>query len=228
VSPNSASSRRTSQEEEDSDSDVEVFLEESEEEADFNPRVNKRRRQNNNSNNKKDDGSYNSESDEDYTPLSRRRGPGLFQPFPSSDRSANGPNGTNTTSVNTNPSSASNNNNNNNNSYDWIPKFHDFLINVPHGRNSKTVSAANARSVVRQVEKMVNGLGITYQHWPSGIVFARGETFNYRTTDLEALHRRAKGWELRYGRDKGNGWLLQHPIQKLQIYKEYLKKKNNS
>lgn len=30
----------------------------------------------------------------------------------------------------------------------------------------------------------------------------------------------AKRFEIEHGRDKGNGWLLQHPIKKLALYKE--------
>jgi hypothetical protein len=126
----------------------------------------------------------------------------------------------------TSSSSSSDNIGNNNtssiiDSLDWIPNFYDFLVNVPHGRNQKTVTAANARTVIRQVEKLATGEGITYLHWPRGTVFASGERIDYNHNNLQRLYERAQQFEKDYGKDKGNGWLLRHPIKKLQIYQEY-------
>ena len=54
----------------------------------------------------------------------------------------------------------------------WLDMY-DFLLSVPHGRNGKTVSEANARSVIKQVEKLVSGAGVGYHHWKPDVIFAK-------------------------------------------------------
>lgn len=39
----------------------------------------------------------------------------------------------------------------------WLGDFEDFLLSVPHGRNEKTVSEANASRAMRQVRLLVSG-----------------------------------------------------------------------
>jgi hypothetical protein len=103
---------------------------------------------------------------------------------------------------------------------DWLNEMEDWLKKVPHGASQKVVSEVNAKSVMRQVRKLVSGEGITYKHWPV-------ETFFYKDTkvdltfDFGQMHDEAVRIEDTHGRDKGNGWLLKHPIRKLELYQEY-------
>ena len=104
--------------------------------------------------------------------------------------------------------------------------FEYWLREIHVGPRGNPLSKQNWQSVMKQVRKLVAGDGITYCNWPAGKYFHRGTKFNL-THDFVALHREAKDFEATHGRDKGNGWLLQHPIKKLDLYKEYIEKKRN-
>jgi len=102
----------------------------------------------------------------------------------------------------------------------FLEDMEHFLRNVPHGRGQKVVSRDNCRSVMGQVRKLVLGIPITYRHWKKGVEFyVEGGT--HLGTDFEALLEQAKEFEAQHGRDRGNGWLLRHPIQKLSYFQEY-------
>lgn len=104
---------------------------------------------------------------------------------------------------------------------DWLDEFEDFLTRVPHGRNGKVISEQNCRSVMRQVRILVSGQGVTYKHWNDGTVCFKGRPVTLGT-DFVELFEEAKAFENEHGKDKGNGWLMLHPITKLlcfQIYK---------
>lgn len=64
----------------------------------------------------------------------------------------------------------------------WMDDMHHWLLKVPHGwkDNQKTVSEPNARSVMRQVRKLVidgsKGVGIMYHHWDDNIEFCWWKT----------------------------------------------------
>jgi len=103
---------------------------------------------------------------------------------------------------------------------DWIEGMHTFLLRVPHGNHSKTVSEANARSVMRQVRLLAAGAGVTYHHWPSKVKFCANIPIQL-SSDLQALYDEAQGYEDKYGKDLGNGWLLRHPIVKMMNYQQY-------
>jgi hypothetical protein len=107
---------------------------------------------------------------------------------------------------------------------DWIAKMHTFLLQVPHGQgqSKKTVSHTNAERVIAKVRQLMSGEGITYHHWPEGIVFGENLHINILSTNFSHLMDEAIEFEERYGRDLGNGWLLRHPIEKLRLYQEYL------
>ena len=109
---------------------------------------------------------------------------------------------------------------------EWEGEMLHWLLNVPHGSSQKTCSQANAQQVIRQARKLLSGSGIPYKHWPEGVVFAQDEDITLDDTDFDHLHKRAKAFEQEYGRDKGNGWLLQHPIHKLKLYQEYRSSEN--
>ncbi|CAB9516683.1 expressed unknown protein [Seminavis robusta] len=102
----------------------------------------------------------------------------------------------------------------------WVLEMHDWMLSVPHGSKNSTVSETNARSVMRQVKKLVRGEGITYKNWEEGIVFYEDEPVNL-SHNFEEMLTQAKRFEGLHGKDKGNGWLMQHPITKLDLYKQY-------
>lgn len=82
------------------------------------------------------------------------------------------------------------------------------------------LSPDNARNVMKQVEKLVTGQGITYAHWRPEIIFYPGERIKL-TQDFVQLYEESVIFEQEHGRDKGNGWLLRHPIAKLDAYQRY-------
>jgi hypothetical protein len=112
----------------------------------------------------------------------------------------------------------------------WIDEMHSFLIFIPHGTKNtkKSISVPNARTDIRQVRRLTSGDGITYKHWPTGTIFAPNERIHLSTTNFDQLFDRAKAWEERYGKDKGNGWLLKHPIMKLKIYQQHVQDQSRS
>jgi len=96
----------------------------------------------------------------------------------------------------------------------WVETMHEYLLKVEH------VSYPNARTVMRQVGKLVSGIGVDYDHW-DGNIFMPGVAVNM-TMDFVTLLEDAKEWENRYGRDRGNGWAIRHPLKKLANYQQYL------
>jgi hypothetical protein len=101
--------------------------------------------------------------------------------------------------------------------------FDYWLRNIHRGAHGSVLSKANGNSVMKQVIKLVKGEGVTNtgkNQWPDGIVFYKGTKFDLRT-NFARMHREAKEYEARYGKDLGNGWLLQHPIRKLDLYRPY-------
>ena len=107
-----------------------------------------------------------------------------------------------------------------------MEEFEEFLRTVPHGRKGVPISTANARTVVRQVKLMVSGAGVGYHHWPSDIFQRKGEPVRLNE-DFDQLKEEAIQMENQYGRDLGNGWLLNHPLQKLQNFQKYIYTKEN-
>lgn len=103
---------------------------------------------------------------------------------------------------------------------DWTDGMHNYLLTVPHGNSNRVVSEVNARAVMRQVAKLVAGVGITYHHWKPGTYFMKG-TKVHLGMDFDGLYDDAVSMENTYGRDLGNGWLLRHPLKKLKLYQEY-------
>jgi hypothetical protein len=103
---------------------------------------------------------------------------------------------------------------------DWLEDMEEWLRTVPHGNGNKVVSQDNAASVMRQVRKLVSGVGITYHHWSEGTFFKRGKKIHLNTK-MEELYDEAVEMEQKHGRDLGNGWLLRHPIRKMELYQEH-------
>ena len=103
-------------------------------------------------------------------------------------------------------------------SQDWLDELDHFLRHLPHGSKHQPCSPDNARNVMSQVKKLVAGCGITYTHWPAGIVFEKKVSLK---DDFDALYAEAQAFQNTYGHDRGNGWLLLHPIKKLKLFQEY-------
>ena len=75
--------------------------------------------------------------------------------------------------------------------------------------------------MIRQVTKLVTGVGVDYHHWPAGVVFRKGEPVTLQD-DLAEIKEEAKDFEAEHGRDLGNGWLLNHPLQKMILFRDHL------
>jgi hypothetical protein len=105
---------------------------------------------------------------------------------------------------------------------DWLEDLHHFLLHVPHGSGQRgtVCSHDNARSVMRQVYRLVSGQGVTYHHWPDGTIFLPKVCVTL-DMNLNDIFDQAVDFEAAHGRDKGNGWLLRHPIRKLQLFQQY-------
>ena len=105
-----------------------------------------------------------------------------------------------------------------------IVEFEKFLRTTPHGRKGVPISQDNCRTVLRQVRLMVSGAGVGYHHWPADVFWRKGEPVQLHE-DFDVLKEDARMMEVRHGRDLGNGWLLNHPLQKLQNFQLYMHEK---
>ena len=74
----------------------------------------------------------------------------------------------------------------------------DYLIAHEH------LSPQNLRSVMRQVEKLVSGKGISYSQWEDHVLFASGRPIQL-SDDMQEWYEQAVQFEDEHGRDKGNG-----------------------
>eukprot|EP00980_Cylindrotheca_fusiformis_P023261 scaffold10302_cov118-Cylindrotheca_fusiformis.AAC.4 len=110
---------------------------------------------------------------------------------------------------------------------DWLEEMDYFLQHVPHGRNQSTCSGKNTKMVIRQVRKLATGKGVGYQHWPDDVKFMENKRVTLED-NFEELGTLAKVYEVKYGQDKGHGWLLGHPLKKMACFKEYLDRKKKS
>lgn len=108
-----------------------------------------------------------------------------------------------------------------------LEQLANYVIDVEEGTGryqyllDEGESEKNIKNVVRQVKKFLSGDGIPYKNWPDGVRFMEDNPVNL-SMDFDQLHEEAKAFEKRYGKDKGNGWLLLHPITKLGNYKRYV------
>ena len=85
----------------------------------------------------------------------------------------------------------------------------------------KEISPDNRKTVIRQITKLVTGVGVDYHRWPAGVVFRKGEPVTLQD-DLVQIKEDAKEFEAEHGRDLGNGWLLNHPLQKMILFRDHL------
>lgn len=80
----------------------------------------------------------------------------------------------------------------------WVTQMDEYLHRI------EQISIPNRQSVMRQIQKLVDGTGISYKHWPDDITY---EHDSYWTlgTDTVAKYEEAIRYENEYGRDLGNG-----------------------
>ena len=76
--------------------------------------------------------------------------------------------------------------------------------------------------VVTKVSMLLSGQGISYRGWPEDIVFR--PRINDLSADFYKLQEDAVEFETKHGRDSSKGWLVRHPLQKLEKYQEYFYK----
>eukprot|EP00550_Attheya_septentrionalis_P007488 CAMPEP_0198294804 /NCGR_PEP_ID=MMETSP1449-20131203/24470_1 /TAXON_ID=420275 /ORGANISM="Attheya septentrionalis, Strain CCMP2084" /LENGTH=437 /DNA_ID=CAMNT_0043994885 /DNA_START=6 /DNA_END=1319 /DNA_ORIENTATION=- len=100
----------------------------------------------------------------------------------------------------------------------YLGKFKEFL--VYHNK----ISEQNVRNVMRQVSKLALGEGIRYESprygWKEGYYFCKGQKVT-PLSDLVSLKEEGQECEDKWGRDHGNGWLIQHPLQKLLLFQQF-------
>ena len=86
--------------------------------------------------------------------------------------------------------------------YVWIQEMELYLKDVEH------LSYPNYRNVLRQVEKLITGTGITYTHWQDNVSFPTSEDHPNPISlsdDMDQLYIEALEFETEHGRDLGNG-----------------------
>lgn len=100
----------------------------------------------------------------------------------------------------------------------YLDKFREFL--VYHDK----ISEQNERNVMRQVKKLASGEGVRYESarygWPEGCYFMKGTKVT-PLSDLVDIMQKAIEAENKNGIDRGNGWLLRHPIKKLLLFQQF-------
>ena len=97
----------------------------------------------------------------------------------------------------------------------WMQAIKSYWV------DQEGLSNQNLRSVMRQVSKLCTGEGVTYKRWPEQAHFCKGEEVDL-SWDLDALYDQACEYENKHGRDLGNGWLLRHPIKKMENFQRFL------
>ena len=97
----------------------------------------------------------------------------------------------------------------------YLNKLAEFLT------HHNMCSEANVRSVMKQATALYSGKGVFYKWWPEGHQWFMEGIRVTPLTDLVQVLLDAKEWENTYGRDKGNGWLLDHPLKKMLIFQQF-------
>lgn len=101
---------------------------------------------------------------------------------------------------------------------DFLSIFEEYLTSID------PLSHGNRRNVVRQITKLCMGEGITYESkaygWPEGCYFLKGVNVGPHD-DVLNLMEVGRRCEDEWGKDHGNGWLLNHPLKKLYQFQQY-------
>eukprot|EP00747_Dinoflagellata_sp_TGD_P221880 gnl/TRDRNA2_/TRDRNA2_93656_c0_seq1.p1 gnl/TRDRNA2_/TRDRNA2_93656_c0~~gnl/TRDRNA2_/TRDRNA2_93656_c0_seq1.p1 ORF type:complete len:730 (-),score=130.89 gnl/TRDRNA2_/TRDRNA2_93656_c0_seq1:147-2069(-) len=90
------------------------------------------------------------------------------------------------------------------------------------------MSAENQSRVLKQVRKFVAGEEVVHPSNPNAPPFCPQDPSLYPVTlrsDSIGLLQKAKEYHDEHGRDTGNGWMLLHPIKKVQLYQSYCRSK---
>ena len=101
---------------------------------------------------------------------------------------------------------------------------HSFDLDDFENFSSMTLTRNNILACKRVIRKLISGEGVKHKAKP-GEAFALGRVIT-PNDDLVALKLEAKEWLPHTGPnalDKGHGWALAHPIQKLIDFKEHLR-----
>lgn len=101
----------------------------------------------------------------------------------------------------------------------YLHKFQEFL--VYHNK----INPQNVRNVMRQVTKLATGQGVRYESEKYGWklphqIFQKG-TCVTPLSDFVLLLELAREAEDLWGRNRGNGWLLAHPLIKLLLFQQF-------
>ena len=116
----------------------------------------------------------------------------------------------------------------------FLDGFEGWLVGWTNSKGDP-LSESNCRSVMRGVEQLFSGLGVAERRWEAGVRFRFNDPVT-NTTDMVALKIAAKqavkaqaryidegAGPIWYSGDTSNGWVADHPIKKLIMYKEYLR-----
>ena len=103
----------------------------------------------------------------------------------------------------------------------WLKDMRHFLEHVPHGKTKKVCSLQNARAVVRQIEKLATGQGVTHRAWAPDI-FYHDHKVDVKTADVAKLWADAVAFE-KIHPDTSGGWNLRHPLRQFECYVTFLK-----
>ena len=104
----------------------------------------------------------------------------------------------------------------------WVAGFEKWL-RKGDGRTAPA-SKSNIARCMPQVKKLAAGAGIKYYRWNRGDAengFLVGASVDMSSDLIQHWHD-GKDHEARYGKDLGNGWVLNHPLKKLVLYQWYL------
>ena len=104
----------------------------------------------------------------------------------------------------------------------WVAGFEKWL-RKGDGRTAPA-SKSNIARCMPQVKKLAAGAGIKYYRWNRGDAengFLVGASVDMSSDLIQHWHD-GKDHEARYGKDLGNGWVLNHPLKKLVLYQWHL------
>ena len=104
----------------------------------------------------------------------------------------------------------------------WVAGFEKWL-RKGDGRTAPA-SKSNIARCMPQVKKLAAGAGIKYYRWNRGDAengFLVGVSVDMASDLVQHWHD-GKDHEARFGKDLGNGWVLNHPLKKLVLYQWFL------
>jgi hypothetical protein len=94
---------------------------------------------------------------------------------------------------------------------DWVADM-KYYFSVEEGN-----SASNVQRVMTVVNKLVVGKGVRH---PQTQEYFLNKTNVHLGMDFRKLLDEASEWVYNSGGDRGNGWLIEHPVKKLWVYQQ--------